>query len=154
MQVREAMTPTALCCTPHTTLGAAAVLMAEGHCGTLPVVLNRKTVGMITDRDICLALASAQCLPSELPVADVMSGAVHVCRDEDEIEEALEKMQCHQVRRLPVLDRDGALVGVLSIDDILAKAGDAGDGFLSYRDAVIAFQSICRRIEPIESAAR
>jgi CBS domain-containing protein len=153
MQVRDAMTAQALCCTSETTLGAAATLMAAGKCGTLPVVHNGKTVGMITDRDICLALAAAQCSPSELPVADVMSEVLYVCHLEDEIEEALETMTIHQVRRLPVLDEAGRLCGVLSIDDILAKSGDAGDGFLSYRDAVIAFQAICRRSEPIESAA-
>lgn len=50
--------------------------------------------------------------------------------------------------------REGALVGVLSVDEILAKAGDAGDGLLSYRDAVVAFQSTCRRGEPVETATR
>jgi CBS domain-containing protein len=129
MQVCDAMTAQALCCTPETTLGAAATLMAAGRCGTLPVVHEGKTVGMITDRDICLALAAAQCSPSELPVADVMSEALYVCREEDEIEEALETMMSHQVRRLPVLDRQGALVGLLSIDDILAKAGTPATAF-------------------------
>ncbi len=64
MQVREAMTANVICCTPQTTLGATATLMAEGRCRSLPVVLNGKTVAMVTDRDICLALAAAQCLPS------------------------------------------------------------------------------------------
>jgi CBS domain-containing protein len=140
MQVRDAMTANAICCTPQTTLGAAAILMAEGRCRTLPVVHNGKTVGMVTDRDICLALAAAQALPSELPVADVMSEALYECHEDDEIGQALETMKRHRVRRLPVLDRDGALAGVLSIDDVLAKAGKARG--VSYREAVTAFQAI------------
>jgi CBS domain-containing protein len=139
MHVRDAMTANAICCTPQTTLGAAAVLMAEGRCRTLPVVQNGKTVGMVTDRDICLALAAAQALPSELPVADVMSETLYECHEDDEIGQALETMRRHHVRRLPVLDCDGALTGVLSIDDVLARAGSRG---VSYREAVKAFQAI------------
>jgi CBS domain-containing protein len=122
--------------------------MSVGKCGTFPGVHEGKTVGMITDRDICLALAEAQCNPSELPVADVMSEALYGCHSEDEIEEAIDAMTCHQVRRLPVLDRDRTLIGVLSIDDILASAGESGNG-PSYRAAVVAFQAICRRAGPI-----
>lgn len=140
MQVREAMTANVICCTPQTTLGAAATLMAEGRCRSLPVVLNGKTVAMVTDRDICLALAAAQCLPSELPVADVMSETLSACREDDEIGQALETMKRHHVRRLPVLGHDGSLVGVLSIDDVLEKAGEGGG--VSYREAVTAFQAI------------
>jgi CBS domain-containing protein len=147
MQVRDAMTPRALCCTPVTALGAAATLMAAGKCGTLPVVHECRTVGMITDRDICLALAAAHSSAADLPVADVMSEALFTCHEEDEIEEAIETMTFHQVRRLPVLDAAEKLSGVLSIDDVLAKAGDAGDGSLSYRDAVVAFQAISQRTE-------
>ncbi len=140
MRVRDAMTANVICCTPETTLAAAVVLMAEGRCRTLPVVRNGKTVGMVTDRDICVALAAAGCLPSELPVADVMSEVVYTCREDDDIGQALETMKRHRVRRLPALDREGALAGVLSIYDVLAKAGDTNG--VSYRDAVIAFQAI------------
>src|SRR5215470_7844451 len=152
MQVRDAMTRQALCCTPDTRLGAAATLMAAGRCGTLPVVLEGRTVGMITDRDICLALADAQCTPSELPVADVMSEVIYACHEEDEIEEAIERMTYHQVRRLPVLDARERLCGVLSIDDVLAIASDAGNGGHSYQDAVVAFQASCRRAASADRA--
>ncbi len=147
MQVRDAMTRQALCCTPDTRLGAAATLMAAGRCGTLPVVHEGKTIGMITDRDICLALADAQCAPSELAVADVMSEVLYACHEEDEVEEAVERMTSHQVRRLPVLDAQERLCGVLSIDNVLAGASETGDGGLSYRDAVVAFQAISRHRE-------
>ena len=148
MRVRDAMTANVICCTPQTTLAAAAVLMAEGRCRTLPVVRNGKTVGMVTDRDICVALAAAECLPSELPVADVMSEVLYTCHEDDDIGQAVETMKRHRVRRLPALDRDGALAGVLSIYDVLAKAGDTNG--VSYREAVIAFQMIGGR----PSAAR
>ena len=140
MKVREAMTANAICCTRQTTLAAAAVLMAEGRCRTLPVVHEGKSVGMVTDRDICLALGATDRFAPDLTVADVMSGALHQCREDDDIEEALETMKRHHVRRLPVLGPDGVLAGVLSIDDVLARAGDSGG--VSYRDAVLAFQVI------------
>jgi CBS domain-containing protein len=103
---------------------------------------------MVTDRDICVALAAAECLPSELPVADVMSEVLYTCHEDDDIGQAVETMKRHRVRRLPALDRDGALAGVLSIYDVLAKAGDTNG--VSYREAVIAFQMIGGR----PSAAR
>jgi len=141
MRVRQVMTRHPVCCTPQTTLGAAAVLMAESACGTLPVVSRGRTVGMITDRDICVGLGAAQCLPNELPVADVMSGAVHVCRQDDNLGAALETMQRERVRRLPVLDDGGALVGVLSIDDVLGKTGTPEP--LPDHEIVEAYRAIC-----------
>jgi len=145
VRVRDAVTRRMLCCTLQTTLGAAAVLMEEGECGTFPIVRHGETIGMITDRDICVGLAAAQCLPSELPVADIMSETLYSCREGDDLSDALETMRRHRVRRLPVLDREGALCGLLSIDDVLALAGDAGDGSLSERDALAFFQEICHR---------
>ncbi len=135
------MTRHPVCCTPKTTLGAAAVLMAEAGCGTLPVVLQGRTVGMITDRDICVGLGAAQCLPSDLPVADVMSDALHVCHEDDDLGCALEIMQRHHVRRLPVLDRTEKLVGILSVDDVLGRVGTAHA--LSDPEAIAAYRSIC-----------
>ncbi len=140
MKVRDAMTANAICCTLQTTLAAAAVLMAEGRCRTLPVVHNGKTVGMVTDRDICLALGAADGFASDLAVADVMSEALHSCHEDDDVAQALETMKHHRVRRLPVLGPEGILAGVLSIDDVLARAGETGG--VSYRDAVLAFQAI------------
>ena len=140
MQVRDVMTPQAICCTPETTLAAAATLMEQGRCRTLPVIHNGRPVAMITDRDICLALAVAACLPSELSVADVMSEELHSCHEEDEILQALETMRRHHVRRLPVIGPDGGLAGVLSIDDVLARAGSAGGP--SFADTIKAFQGM------------
>ena len=140
MKVRDAMTAGVICCTPQTTLDAAALLLAQGRCRTLPVVRDGKTIGMVTERDICLGLAAARCLPAELSVADVMSEAVYTCREDDDIGVAVAAMRNHGVRRLPVTGAGGALTGLLSIDDVLAKAGTAGG--VSYRDAVLAFQAI------------
>ncbi len=139
------MTRHPVCCTPQTTLGAAAVLMAESACGTLPVVSRGQTVGMITDRDICMGLGAAQCLPNELPVADVMSRPIHVCRENDNLGAALTTMQRERVRRLPVLDDSGALVGILSIDDVLGRAGAMEA--LPDREIVEAYRTICGRTD-------
>jgi CBS domain-containing protein len=138
------MTRHPVCCTPQTTLGAAAVLMAESACGTLPVISHGRTVGMITDRDICVGLAAAQCVAGDLPVADLMSSSLHVCREDDNLGTALETMQRNHVRRLPVLDDRGTLVGILSIDDVLGKAGAVEA--LPDREIVEAYRVICERL--------
>jgi CBS domain-containing protein len=149
MRVRLVMTRHPVCCTPATTLGAAAVLMAESACGTLPVVSRGRTVGMITDRDICVGLGAAQCSPNELPVADVMTSPIHVCRENDNLGAALETMQRERIRRLPVLDDCGTLVGILSIDDVLGRSGTVAT--LPDREIVEAYRAICSRAGEGES---
>lgn len=97
--------------------------MWEGNCGFLPVMGNdNKIVGVITDRDICIAFGTRSRLPGEINVGEVMSRKVFSCSAEDDIHVALRRMQEGQVRRLPVTSQDGSLVGVISLDDILCQA--------------------------------
>jgi len=114
--------------TPDADLATAAKLMWDGDCGAIPVVnAERKVVGMITDRDICIAAATRSARPADLQVKDVMSGATYTCSPTDDIRAALKIMREQRVRRLPVVDNDGRLVGILSINDlILASQSRAG----------------------------
>jgi CBS domain-containing protein len=107
-------------CGAESDLGAAATIMWKRDCGSVPVVdAQGKVVGMITDRDICMAVATRNKLASEIKVGEVISGRVYACAPDDRIEDALETMQSAQLRRLPVVDDDGKLQGILSINDVV-----------------------------------
>jgi CBS domain-containing protein len=129
-------------------LADVARLMGENDCGAVPIVdQNKRVVGMTTDRDICLAMAAADRLPSKIPVREVMSQKVFSCGPSDDIADALQIMQKKKVRRLPVLD-DGKLTGILSIDDVIlhseSRKGKAAE--IGYGDAVRTLKAIYRRI--------
>jgi len=128
MKVVEIMMGTPYCCAPETNLGVATEMMWVGNCGFLPVVSDEKVIGVITDRDICVALGTRNKVAGELTVADVMSDRLHACQTDDDIHAALYAMRKGHVRRLPVLSKDGKLAGVISIDDILVHAEPSGFG--------------------------
>jgi CBS domain-containing protein len=104
-------------------LGEAAKLMADYHVGSLVVVVDRGRervpVGIVTDRDLTLAVLAKGVDPRTLEVGEVMSGELVTVREEDSVTEVLRIMRERGVRRVPVLATDGALVGIVSIDDVL-----------------------------------
>lgn len=119
MQIAEVMTPGPICCTPETTVAEAARLMWEGDCGVLPVVNGRTLTGVVTDRDLFIALATRDAKASELAVGSVIHDSPITCTPRDDVHQALGKMKTHRVRRLPVVDKDGNLVGIVSMNDLL-----------------------------------
>jgi CBS domain-containing protein len=152
MKVQELMTNDVCVCGPETNLAEAAVLMWGYDCGILPVVADDgKVIGAITDRDICMAVATRNQLASEIKVSEVMSGAIHACRAADDVKQALKVMEREQVRRLPIVNNDGKLQGILSIRDIVLRAED-GHGKrhseLSHEDTVGALKAICADRRP------
>lgn len=146
MKVADIMMGTPYFCRPESNLGSAAECMWTGNCGFLPVVGSEgRVVGVITDRDICIALGTRGLPSGQVIVADTMSKKVWSCSPEDEIAVALNKMCEGHVRRLPVISKEGALVGVLSMDDVLlrADAADSGNaGSISPEGALRAFRAI------------
>jgi CBS domain-containing protein len=122
MQVKDLMTTSPSVCTPEDTTNEAARIMWERDCGAVPVVdANHRVVGMITDRDICIA-AYFQGEPlSQIRVGDVMSRELCTCRPEDELMRAEHVMREHQVRRLPVVADGQLLVGILSVGDLAQR---------------------------------
>jgi len=123
MKVKDIMTQTAVCCSPSTDIGAAVELLWVRNCGMLPVVdSNQKVVGVITDRDICIALGTRNRPAGALTVGEISTKDVFTCKAEDEVHEALDTMAGKHVRRLPVVDEHGTPQGVLSVDDIIAHA--------------------------------
>src|SRR3990172_6727699 len=110
MKVREIMTTDVASCHPDTTLAESAAAMWDRDCGTLPVVTSEgRVTGMITDRDICIAVATKGRTADRIAVREVSAGHVCSCLPNDEIDQALETMKTHKVRRLPVVDEQGHL---------------------------------------------
>lgn len=117
MQVSEAMTRDVQIANPDQSIIEAAKMMADCDCGVLPVGENDRLVGMITDRDIVIR-ALAQGKTDTAMVRDVMSQDVKYCYEEDDIEEVTRNMGDLQIRRLPVLNQDKRLVGIVSLGDV------------------------------------
>ena len=144
MKVREVMTKPATYCHLDTSLSQAAELMWKRKCGFLPIMgEGGNVIGVITDRDISIALGTRNRRPSEVLVKDVMSGRLFTCTADDSVACALTTMRIEGLRRLPVIDREGALVGVLSIDDLVLKAREnAFRNDVSYKDVEDAYKAI------------
>jgi len=122
------MTQPAVTCAPETTVAIAGHLMADTGCGVLPVVdPRRRLLGIVTDRDLLMALVSTDRHAGQLSVQDAMKSAVTTCSEDDDLRTALDAMRRTAVRRLPVVDRDGHAIGVLSIDDVV-RWGVAPEG--------------------------
>ena len=130
MQARELMTAEPACCTPDDTLEHAARLMRENDCGGIPVCETDnpgRVVGMVTDRDLAVrGLADGQ--GPDVTVRECMSSDVHSCAPDSSVEEVEETMTRHQVRRVPIIDADGKLLGIVAQADLaLAEDGDVSD---------------------------
>ena len=119
MKIKEAMTKEVLVANPDQTIGDAARMMAERDSGALPVGEEDRLVGMITDRDIVIR-AVAKDLGPETAIREVMSKEVLYCFQDEDVEHVAENMGEQQVRRLPVLDREKRLVGIVSLGDLAA----------------------------------
>ena len=131
MKISEIMTKNPRTVTPDTSVSEAARLMKEEDVGIVPVIeqvggaeTRARLVGVITDRDITVRHV-AENRGGDAPVRDVMSGGVRTASPDDTVEQVLELMGSEQVRRVPIVDERGSLVGVVSQADLARKAEDA-----------------------------
>lgn len=130
MQVKDVMTTNVELASPTQTIRQAALLMGKIDCGALPVADKDSLVGMITDRDIAIRAVAAGKGPKTL-VKEIMSAEVLYCYEDQTLEEVADNLGDVKVRRLPVMNRDKRLVGILSLGDMASKgngtdpAGDA-----------------------------
>jgi CBS-domain-containing membrane protein len=143
MRVKQIMTSEIATCRPDTNLAAVTKLMWDRDCGFVPVVdADGKTAGVITDRDICIAAATRGLQPDQIAAEQAMKPApVFSTQPDDTIEKALATMKQFQVHRLPVIAADGALKGVISMNDIVLAAQQSGGP--APAEILSALSSIC-----------
>ena len=127
MRVSEAMTRDVCIANPIQTIQEAAAMMAEIDAGVIPVGQNDRLVGMLTDRDIAVR-AVAKGLGPETAIADVMSKQVRYCFEDEDAADVLANLGEQQLRRLPVLNREKRLVGILSLGDLATQSPDGSVG--------------------------
>lgn len=125
MKIRDCMTRDVCMVRPDQTLRDAAHMMAELDIGALPVQENDRLVGMITDRDIAVR-AVAEGRGADTPIREAMTKEIKYCYEDQDIEEVTRNMGDLRLRRLPVMNRDKRLVGILALGD-LAREGSTQD---------------------------
>jgi CBS domain-containing protein len=124
MQVSSIMSAEIHTVNPGDAVQEAAVLMRSFNVGSLPVCQGSKLIGIITDRDITVRITAAGLSPMQTNVADAMTAGVKVCSETDELDDAARIMEELQVRRLPVLNSEKQLVGIISLADIAERVRD------------------------------
>ena len=152
MQIKQVMTANVATCQPQDNLAVVAKLMWDRDCGFVPIVdAAGKLVGVITDRDICIASATRRLLPEQIPAAQAMRRQpIHTCQPEETTDKALTTMKQFQVRRLPVIAADGALKGIVSMNDIVLAAQQKEGPRPA--DIVSTLAAICAH-RPVKAAA-
>lgn len=125
MNIRDVMTDSVSVVTPDVPVLEVARKLRDEDIGSMPVVENDRLIGMLTDRDIVLRVVAEGQDPARTPARDAMSPKILYCFDDQTVEDVLENMGDRQIRRLPVVNRDKRLVGVVSLGD-LSKSKKAG----------------------------
>ena len=144
MNISQVMTPAVKIISPTDSLQSAALLMRENDFGLLPVEDGERLIGMLTDRDITIRAVAEGLSPAETEVQEVMTTEVEFIFDDYPVEEAARYMSELQVRRLPVVDRDHRLVGIVSLGDIaLSEQQSAGAALssISQSDEAMAYST-------------
>ena len=147
MNVQELMSTDVKSCHMNDPLDRAAQIMWEHDCGAVPVLDDdSRVVGMLTDRDICMASYTQGRLLARIPVSSACAHAVHSCKMTDSLQTAENIMRMAQVRRIPVVDDEGKLRGMLSLGDLalhLHRPGRKTDG-LSYQSVAQTLAAISK----------
>jgi CBS domain-containing protein len=144
--VADVMTRGVRTMSPSDTVVRAAQAMDELNVGVIPVCDGQKLVGMVTDRDIVVRGVAQAADPKTMKLADVMSTNVRCAKEDDDVDEVLSEMADTQIRRMPVVDGQQQLVGIITLGDIAAKGADE-EG-----DAGMALGDISTPAEPDRSA--
>jgi CBS domain-containing protein len=130
MNVQEIMTTAVECCTPADTARQAASCMREADSGVVPVIASKddpRVVGVVTDRDLCMDVVAAGRNPSEFRVEECMTRQVVTCRPDDDLEKVSDLMAEKQIRRIPVINEKGAILGIVSMADVAHSPRSAAE---------------------------
>jgi CBS domain-containing protein len=153
MKVKEVMMRTPYACRQESNLGTATELMWKGNCGFLPVLDSTGVIrGVLTDRDICIALGTRNVPAGSLTVREVLHDKLFTCTPDEDIHDALQTMREGRVHRLPVINSDSKLVGVISMHDILLHAEPTRFGKepeLSSDEVVRTYRAILQKEVPV-----
>lgn len=123
MKVEKIMTKHVGFCHPEDKLTKAVEIMWQYDCGSVPILNEQnKVMGMITDRDVCIAVTTKSRLSSEISVSEMTNGQIFTCIQKDDVKKVLKIMSKNQIKRLPVVDKSCKLQGIISITDILIAA--------------------------------
>jgi CBS domain-containing protein len=120
----EVMTKNPVCCLPNEMVAKAAKLMKSENIGSIPVIENEQTkklVGIVTDRDLTLKIVAEEIDAKSTKVESVMTRKVVICRADDDLQKALDAMAEHQLRRIPVVDNDNKVVGIIAQADVATR---------------------------------
>ena len=120
----EVMTKNPVCCLPNDMVANVAELMNSGNIGSIPVIENEQTkklIGIVTDRDLALKIVAKGLDAKSTKVETVMTRKVVTCRADDELQKALDAMAEHQLRRIPVVDADNKIVGIIAQADVATR---------------------------------
>jgi CBS domain-containing protein len=120
----EVMTKNPFCCLPNDVVVKVAQLMKSKEIGSIPIIENEETnklVGIVTDRDLALKVVAEGRALQTTKAEDVMSRKVVTCRDDDDMRKPLDAMSKHQLRRIPVVDKDNRIVGIIAQADVATR---------------------------------
>jgi CBS domain-containing protein len=123
----EVMTKDSVCCLPTDSAAKAAQLMKSENIGSILVIENKPSqtlVGIVTDRDLALTIVAEGQDPKSTPVEAVMTRTLVTCRADDDVEKALSAMAKHQLRRIPVVDNDNKIVGIIAQADVATRVDE------------------------------
>jgi CBS domain-containing protein len=157
MKVKDIMSKNVKCCKRRDTLAEVVSAMWENNCGIIPMVDKEgRVAGVITDRDIALALWRKDRAPSEVLAGELPTAKLHTCADTDDIDDALRIMQHARVRRVPVINADEKIVGILSMNDVALHAHRAGarTPSITFDKVVDTLRAICKHPETEKPAAK
>jgi len=146
MKVQDVMTVDVRTCLPEANLGEVAQVMWESDCGIVPVVdADNRVQGVLTDRDAFIALGTRDQLAASVRAGDVMSTAVLTSEVDADLESALVTMQAGRVRRVPVVDANGCLCGILSLDDVVLHVTEKSKNGRLRNAMVATLKAICEK---------
>jgi CBS domain-containing protein len=120
----EVMTKNPVCCLPGDTVSKVAELMKNKHVGPIPIIdseQGKKLVGIVTDRDLALKIVADGRNPKSTKAEEVMTRNVVTCRAEDDLKNALDAMSGHKLRRIPVIDNNSRIVGIIAQADVATR---------------------------------
>lgn len=124
MKCSEVMTDNPVCCLPGDSVSQAARVMRREHVGPVPVISDeqpRELIGIVTDRDLAIKVVAESRDSNKTTVGEVMTNTIIACREDDDMSSAIAAMEEHQIRRIPVIDQGGRIVGIISQADVATR---------------------------------